>query len=89
MGFSQRIGAEEGPGGFVSQQSHGESFWDARGIVHIDYLQQGKKSIVNIMPINYTGSQFKEKLTAFCWEDNAFPPRECKGVHVGSCYAED
>lgn len=30
-GFSGRFGTEEGPGGSVSQQRHGDSFWKALG----------------------------------------------------------
>ena len=38
VGFSGRIDAEEGQGVFVMATV----FWNARSIVHIDYLQKGR-----------------------------------------------
>lgn len=37
---SARIGAEEGRRKSVSEQTHGVSFWDAGGVIDIDYLQR-------------------------------------------------
>lgn len=49
-------------------------FWEALGIIHMDYLQRWRT--ISVMPvIGPVQRRFEEKMNAFGKEENAFPPR--------------
>ena len=61
-------------------------FWDARGIIHIDYLPS--KQTINgdyyAGLLDCFNNIFKEKMSPFGEEESALPSRQCTGCHVPS-----
>ena len=66
-------------------------FWDARGIIHIDYLQKGRtingEYYANLL--DRFNDDLKKKPTSFGQEKSSFPPRQCKGSHMCSCHGKN
>lgn len=66
-------------------------FWDARGIIHIDYLQKGT-TINGEYYTNLLGrfnEELKKKTTSFGQEKSSFPPGQCKGAHMCSFHGKN
>ena len=84
MDFIGWISSEESKDREVGRKGDGHSFWDARDIIHIDYLPSKQTINGDYYAAFWTVFQqnFKEKTSSFSEEESALPSKQCTGSHV-------
>jgi len=68
----------------IGQKGDDYNFWDARGIIHIDYFPS--KQMINgdyyVALLDHFNNILKKKTSSFGKEENALSSRQCPGSHV-------